>query len=46
MKITVGKIVSWVGKAILFVLAAIGVVLLIAERFQETSFINFIRSLM
>lgn len=46
MKTTVGRIVRWVGKAVLFVLAAVGVVFLIAERFQETSFLNFVRSLM
>lgn len=46
MKITVGKIVRWAGKAVLFVVIAAGVVLMIAERFQETSFVNFIRSLM
>lgn len=46
MKITVTKIVRLAGKAVLFILVAAGVVLLLAERFQETSLINFMRSLM
>lgn len=46
MKITFTKIVRLAGKAVLFILVAAGVVLLLAERFQETSLINFMRSLM
>lgn len=46
MKITITKIVSFVGKAVAFILITLFVILLIAERFQETSFVNFIRSLM
>ena len=46
MKATVAKIVGWIGRAVLFILVAAGAMLLLAERFHETSFVNFIRSLM
>jgi hypothetical protein len=46
MKVAVTKIMRWAGRAVLFILMAFGVMLLLAERFQETSFLNFIRSLM
>ncbi|MFK2891229.1 hypothetical protein [Dyella flagellata] len=46
MKITIRKVLNRVGKALMFVLIAAGVLLLLAERFQENSFVNFIRSLM
>ncbi|MBE1159875.1 hypothetical protein [Dyella acidiphila] len=46
MKITGAKIVSAMGKAVLYVFIAAGVLFLLAERFHETSVVNFIRSLM
>lgn len=46
MKATVMKLLRWLGKALMFVLIVAGTIFLIAERFHETSFTNFIRSLM
>ena len=46
MKANITKILGWMGRIVLFVLVAAGAMLLLAERFHETSFVNFIRSLM
>jgi hypothetical protein len=48
MKVTLMKILSTIGKAIMFVVIAICIVLIFAERMHETFFnpvLNFIRSL-
>lgn len=39
------KILAFIGKVVAFILIAAGVIVLLAERMQETSFVNFIRSL-
>lgn len=48
MKATVMKVLSTIGKAAMFLLVALCVLLLLAERLHETFFspvVNFIRSL-
>jgi hypothetical protein len=48
MKVTLMKALSMVGKAIMFVIVAMCVMLLFAERMHETFFdpvLNFVRSL-
>ena len=48
MKVTLMKILSMIGKAVMFVVIAICIALIFAERMHETFFnpvLNFIRSL-
>jgi hypothetical protein len=48
MKVTLMKVLSTVGKGVMFVIVAICVMLIFAERMHETFFdpvLNFIRSL-
>ncbi len=48
MKVTLMKVLSTVGKAVMFVIVAICVILIFAERMHETFFdpvLNFIRSM-
>jgi hypothetical protein len=48
MKVTLMKVLSMIGKAVMFVVIAICIVLIFAERMHETFFnpvLNFIRSL-
>lgn len=46
MKVTIAKLLRFLGKVVTFVVIAAGVMLLIAERMHENSFVNFIRALM
>lgn len=46
MKVTVAKLLRLLGKVVTFVVIVAGVMLLIAERMHENSFVNFIRALM